>query len=78
VIEQVVDIISKYTDTPKERIQGETNLLADLFMASVDFIEMICELEDAFGEEIPEGDFKKLVIVENIVNYIKRRTAYHD
>ncbi|MDR3341441.1 MAG: acyl carrier protein [Treponema sp.] len=78
MIEQVVDIISKYTDTPKERIQGETNLLADLFMASVDFIEMICELEDAFGEEIPEGDFKKLVIVENIVNYIKRRTAYHD
>lgn len=71
MVEKVTEIISKYTDVPKEKITADTNMVSDLGLASIDFVDMICDFEDAFGKEVPERDFRKLTTVAKIVEYIE-------
>jgi len=73
MFEKVIKIISNYTNVPKEELTLDTNLLTDLGMQSIDFIDMICDFEEAFDYEVPERDFRKLVTVNNIVNYIEEK-----
>lgn len=71
MFDKIVEIISEYTEVPKEKITMETNLLSDLGLESIDFVDMICDFEEEFGHEVPERDFRKLVTVSNIMNYIE-------
>ena len=68
---EVVDILCRYTKVPKEEITPETNVLTDLGLTSMDFMEMICDFEEKFDKTVPERDFGKLVILKDIVNYIE-------
>jgi acyl carrier protein len=70
MFDKVVDIICKYTEVPKEEITLETNMLNDLGLASIDFIDMICDFEEEFEREVPERDFRKLTTVQKIVEYV--------
>lgn len=71
MFEKVVNIIADYTDVPVDKIHEETNVLTDLGLTSIDFMDMICDFEDEFEYEVPERDFRKLVTVKNIINYIE-------
>ena len=73
MFEKVVEIICKYTDKPADEIKGDTNLLTDLGLQSIDFVDMICDFEEEFDYEVPERDFRKLVTVDGIVNYIQEK-----
>ena len=71
MLEKITEIISKYTSVPKEQITAETNMVSDLGLESIDFVDMICDFEEAFGKEVPERDFRKLTTVAKIVEYIE-------
>jgi len=71
MFDKVGNIIVKYTDVPKEDITPETNMLNDLGLASIDFIDMICDFEEEFEREVPERDFRRLTTVRKIVDYIE-------
>ena len=73
MFEEVVEIICKYTDVPKEELTPDTNMLTDLGMQSIDFIDMICDFEEAFENEVPERDFRKLTTIGSIINYIEEK-----
>jgi len=75
MFEKVVDIITNYADVPKESVTLETNMLKDLGLQSIDFIDMVCDFEEAFGYEVPERDFRKLVTVKNIIDYIEEKQS---
>ena len=70
MIEKIIDIISGYTDIPKNKITAETNLLTDLGLESMDFADIVCDFEDEFKRKVPDRDFRKLVTVKNIAAYI--------
>ena len=47
------------------------NFKKDLDADSIDFVEFILDLEDAFGAEIPDEEAEKLNTVGDAVQYIK-------
>ena len=47
--------------------------MKDLGLDSLDQVEVIVQLEDAFGYEIPDSDYEKLVTPAEIVTYIEAR-----
>ncbi len=71
MFEKVVEIISNYTEIPKEEITDDTNMLTDLGLQSIDFIDMICDFEEEFDRVVPERDFRKLTTVRKIIDYIE-------
>jgi len=71
VFDDIVDILCKYTKVPREEITPKTNVMTDLGLVSMDFMEMVCDFEEKFEYEVPERDFGKLVILEDIVAYIE-------
>lgn len=74
IFDKVAEIISGYTDVSKDEITVDTNVLTDLGLVSIDFIDMICDFEEAFGYVVPERDFRKLVTVKNIITYIEEKS----
>ena len=71
MFEEITDILCKYTKVPREQITARTNVMTDLGLASMDFMEMICDFEEKFEYEVPERDFGKLVIIGDIVAYLE-------
>ena len=75
MFEDIVDILCNYTEISREQITLETNVMTDLGLASMDFMEVICDFEEKFAYEVPERDFGKLVILKDIVSYIEENLA---
>ena len=82
--EKIIQIIARFCDTPISEINESTNLLSDLHMESMNFIDMVCELEEQFNRKIPERDFRKLITVKKIKAYLgdvaetKKASLEHD
>lgn len=53
----------------------ESHLAKDLGLDSLDHVEIIVQLEDAFGYEIPDSEYEKLYTPNEIVKYIQTRLA---
>jgi acyl carrier protein len=71
--EKIIGLVSKYSGTPATEISENTNLLHDLRMESMSFIDMVCEFEDTFGFKIPERDFRKFITIKKIVAYVESK-----
>ncbi len=52
-------------------ITGEATFTDDLGADSLDIVEMIMELEDEFGIEVPDEEAEKLTTVGKAIEYIK-------
>ncbi|MCL2754955.1 MAG: phosphopantetheine-binding protein [Oscillospiraceae bacterium] len=68
--DKIIALVSKYSGTSAEQINESTNLLHDLRMESMNFIDMVCEFEEAFACKIPERDFRKFITIKKIVIYM--------
>jgi acyl carrier protein len=73
VYNDIVDILCKYSEVPREQISQEINVITDLGLTSMDFMEVICDFEEKYDIEVPECDFRKLVILKDIVEYLDAR-----
>lgn len=70
---KVKEAISKTLGIKKENITPDKRLVEDLGMDSFASIELLFELEDKIGIEVPEADAPNLRTVENIISYITFR-----
>ena len=72
--EEIFGIVKKYLiedfEVPEEDIKPDANLFEDLELDSIDALDMIGLLESELNIEINEEELKKLLVVEDIVNYI--------
>ena len=78
VRERVVAIVSEALDVKRDRVQMQSSLIVDLGAESIDFLDILFRLENAFGIKIPEDDVWKgkaaeAVTVQTIVDYLERR-----
>lgn len=53
----------------------DTKPLTELGADSLDIVDIIMELEDAFGIEIPDEDAEKIKTLHDIVEYVHARRA---
>lgn len=53
-----------------ENLCGSENFKKDLGLSSFDFVNLICMLEEEFGVEIEEEEYRRLNTVDELVSYL--------
>jgi acyl carrier protein len=67
---QVKEIISKKFGVPLDAITSETRLVEDLKVDSFGAVELMFELEEAFGLSISDSDIQRVRSVKDIGLYL--------
>ncbi len=70
VEEKVISIVSEQLGVDKAEISRETSFVNDLNADSLDTVELIMELEDAFEMSIPDEEAEKIQTVGQAIEYI--------
>jgi len=73
VLESVKEIIVDILDVPAEEIRPDSRLAEDLKADSLDIVEMLMQMEDKFGLQIPESTAENLKTVKDVVEYLEKR-----
>lgn len=71
MLEKIRTIIADQLSVEESSIRPETSLTKDLEADSMDFVELIMALEDAFDVKIEEDDTAKISTVQDIMDYLK-------
>jgi len=69
--EKVKGIIVEQLGVDEKDVVMEASFIDDLGADSLDIVELIMALEEAFGLEIPDKDAEKILTVGNAFDYIK-------
>jgi len=69
--DKVKQIIMEKLGVSEEQVTSEASFIDDLNADSLDIVELVMELEDAFGLEIPDEDAETLKSVQNAIDYLK-------
>ena len=69
--DKIVEMMCEQFDLTPDAISENTSFVDDLGIDSLDVVELVMELEDAFNMgEIPEEDLKKMRTVGDLVEYV--------
>ena len=75
VFDKVKEIIVEQLGVAETAVTIEASFIDDLGADSLDIVELIMALEEAFDMEIPDADAEKVVTVGDVVDYIKDHIA---
>jgi len=70
VNQKVKDIIVEQLGVNPEEVTEEASFIADLGAASLDTVELVMALEEAFDLEVPDEEAEKLTTVGAAIKYI--------
>jgi len=71
-IEQAVrNIICEKLSVKPDQVTPETSFVNDIGADSLDLVELIMELEDKFGMQIPDDEAEKILTVGDAIRYIE-------
>ena len=68
--DKVKDIIIDKIGVEEEKINKEASFVDDLGADSLDTVELIMQLEEEFGIEIPDDDAEKITTVQAAIDYL--------
>ena len=71
IIEKLFDIVCNGLDLDADEISLDADLLEDFDADSLDMVDLIMDVEDEFGVEVPDEILDKLVTVKDVVDYIE-------
>ena len=75
IFDKVKEIIIEQLGVTESSITMEASFIDDLGADSLDIVELIMALEEAFDIEIPDADAEKVATVGDVVDYIKDHIA---
>ncbi|MBT3216275.1 MAG: acyl carrier protein [Candidatus Marinimicrobia bacterium] len=70
-IDKVKEVIIDKLGVEEDKIKLEASFVDDLGADSLDTVELIMELEEEFGLEIPDEDAEGLTTVGSVVDYLE-------
>ena len=71
---KVRKIIAEKLSVDLDEVIPEASFVDDLGADSLDLVELIMSMEEAFDIEIPDEDAEKMVLVQDALNYIDVRS----
>ena len=71
VKDMVLEIISAETKTPVEEIDLKADI-RDMGIDSLATVEIVVEIEDQLGIEIPEDSVTEIIIIEDIIKLCQK------
>jgi acyl carrier protein len=75
IAEKVIDIIAEELGVSRSEITRDSHFVNDLGADSLDQIELVMALEDAFQIQIPEEVAEKIQTVGQAIEHIERAVA---
>ena len=69
-LDKVKEVIIDKLGVEEDKIVPEASFVDDLGADSLDTVELIMQLEEEFGIEIPDEDAEKMTTVKSVVDYI--------
>ncbi len=71
IFDKISSILQARFEISADKITNNLNFRKDLDADSIDMVELVLELEDTFGAEIPDDEAEKIQTVGDTVAYIK-------
>lgn len=75
VLESVSEIVAEKLRSDVANITAETKLVEDLGADSLDTVEIVMAIEEAFGIEIDNDEAQKMSTIADVVAYIEAHKA---
>ncbi|KRN31718.1 acyl carrier protein [Weissella halotolerans] len=70
VFNKVAALVADHFELDPKTVTEGMNLQSDVDADSIDFVELILEMEDEFDANISDDDAAQLITIADIVNYI--------
>ncbi|RME86261.1 MAG: acyl carrier protein [Zetaproteobacteria bacterium] len=67
---KVIKIVAEQLNVDEEEVRPDSSFVDDLGADSLDTVELVMALEEAFGIEIPDEDAEKIQTVQQAIDYI--------
>ncbi len=71
--EEIKRIVVDKLQVDEKQVTPEASFIEDLGADSLDTVELVMDLEEHFGIEIPDEDAEKLKTVKDAVDYINQK-----
>jgi len=71
--EKVIEVLADKASMDPKQIKLESSLADDLGLDSLDAVEMVFELEENYGIDIPDEQIPEFKITQDIVKYLSLR-----
>lgn len=71
VEEKIVSIIAEKLSVEPDEVVPQASFVDDLGADSLDLVELIMAMEEAFDKEISDEEAEKLQTVQDAIDYIK-------
>jgi len=68
------ELIAKHLGVDIEKVVDEARMIDDLGADSLDTVELVMEIEEAYGIEISDQDALKLITVGDCIKYVKENS----
>ena len=75
IADKVKSIVVDQLGVAEDQVTPEAKFIEDLGADSLDQVELVMALEEAFGSDIPDEDAEKLTTVGKAVEYIESKMA---
>ncbi len=69
--DKVKEVVIDKLGVEEDKIVSDASFVDDLGADSLDTVELIMQLEEEFGIEIPDEDAEKMTTVKSVVDYIE-------
>jgi len=70
--EKVIDIIVEQLSVEKDKVVPGASFVDDLGADSLDLVELIMAMEEAFGIEIPDEVAEKITTVQDAIDHVNK------
>ncbi len=74
VAQKVKNIIVESLNVNPEEVTDEASFIEDLGADSLDTVELVMALEEAFGIQVPDEEAEKLTTVGAAIKYIQEKS----
>jgi len=74
IVEKVKQIIKEQLGVEEDEITPTASFVDDLGADSLDTVELVMAIEEAFDIEIPDNDEEKMRTVQDVIDYIEKHS----
>ena len=71
--ERVIKLVMEQLDVTSEQCVLEASFIDDLGADSLDIVELLMEMEEAFGVEIADEELEKISTIKDVVDFLKQK-----